>query len=128
MALSEREQRLLAEIESALTEDQEFTDSVAKAQRDNKDRTVLRGWTLIAVGALLLVGGFFVKIASFPLISLLGFLVMFGGGLMLIKHSDNPTNTKTAKKKTKAKKAVADDNSNDDPNGLAGSFYKRFER
>jgi len=71
MALSEREQRLLAEIESALTEDQEFTDSVAQSatRQQRSDRTA---WlTLIAVGALLLVGGFFVKIASFPLISLL---------------------------------------------------------
>lgn len=127
MALSDREQRLLAEIESALTEDQEFTDSVAKVQRDSKDRTVLRGWTLIAVGALLLVGGFFLKIASFPLISLLGFLVMFGGGVILIRHSDSPkkSGTKISGKKSKAK---ASGKSNDDPNGLANSFYKRFNR
>lgn len=128
MALSDREQRLLAEIESALTEDQEFTDTVAKVQRDNKDRTVLRGWTLIAVGALLLVGGFFLKIASFPLISLLGFLVMFAGGVMLIRYSDNPKKKHGLKSSETKRKTKTGDNSNDDPNGLAGSFYKRFER
>lgn len=127
MALSDREQRLLAEIESALTEDQEFAETVAKVHRETKDRTVLRGWTLIAVGALLLVGGFFLKIASFPLISLIGFVVMFGGGIMLLRHSDSAGVSARPKSAKKTRKKTAD-RPKDDPSGLAGSFYKRFER
>ncbi|MFT4086083.1 MAG: DUF3040 domain-containing protein [Gordonia sp. (in: high G+C Gram-positive bacteria)] len=89
MPLSEHEQRMLDQIESALyAEDPKFVSSVTK-QRVGRPgaRRRLQGVLLLLVGLALLVGGLIVdvKIAgTYPIISLIGFLIMFAGGLLLL--------------------------------------------
>ena len=74
MALSDREQQMLDEIESALNEDAEFTKSVREVSMPDQkhahhtQHATAWGWTLIAVGVVLLFAGFFVNIAGFPLL------------------------------------------------------------
>lgn len=135
MALSDREQQMLDEIESALTEDVAFTESVRKVNDAPRDRSVAQGWAVIAVGVVLLFAGFFVKIAGFPLLSLVGFGLMFWGGIMLIRHSDQsrevgrnkaPKRTMSATTK-RASKGAGRSKRGDAGNGLADSFQRRFD-
>lgn len=79
---------MLDEIESALyAEDPKFVSTVAK-QRVGRPgaRRRLQAALLILVGLALLVGGIMVdvEVAGLKIISVVGFLVMFGGGLLLI--------------------------------------------
>lgn len=88
MPLSEHEQRMLDEIESALyAEDPKFVSSVSKQSGGRP--SARRRWQaalLFLVGLALLVGGIMVdvRIGDFPILSLVGFFVMFAGGVLLI--------------------------------------------
>ncbi|MFZ2512496.1 MAG: DUF3040 domain-containing protein [Gordonia sp. (in: high G+C Gram-positive bacteria)] len=88
MPLSEHEQRMLDEIESALyAEDPKFVSSVSK-QRPGRPNA-RRRWQaalLLLVGLALLVGGLMVPVAigELKVVSLVGFFVMFAGGLVLL--------------------------------------------
>ncbi|MFT3662026.1 MAG: DUF3040 domain-containing protein [Gordonia sp. (in: high G+C Gram-positive bacteria)] len=88
MPLSEHEQRMLDEIESALyAEDPKFVSSVSKQRVGRPDgRRRWQAALLLLIGLGLLVGGIMVdvRIGEFPIISLVGFFVMFAGGLLLI--------------------------------------------
>ena len=84
MPLSEHEQRMLDQIESALyAEDPKFASSVRGGTlRAPSTRRRLQGVGLFVLGLALLVAGVAVKatmIAGFPVLSVLGFLVMFAG-------------------------------------------------
>ena len=135
MALSDREQQMLDEIESALTEDVEFTESVRKMSTAPQDRTIIQGWAVIAVGVVLLFAGFFVKIAGFPLLSLVGFGLIFLGGIMLLRHFDHSHGTGAKKGATQAKKPLSKSTAQgsgrsgrgSSGDGLAGSFQRRFD-
>lgn len=86
--LSEHEQRMLDEIESALyAEDPKFVSSVSKQRpgRPNARRQWLAA-LLLLVGLALLVGGLMVPVAigDLKIVSLIGFFVMFAGGLLLL--------------------------------------------
>ncbi|MFZ2526468.1 MAG: DUF3040 domain-containing protein [Rhodococcus sp. (in: high G+C Gram-positive bacteria)] len=91
MPLSEHEQRMLDQIESALyAEDPKFASTV----RGNRlsmagSRRRLQAGALFVVGLALLIAGVAlpVKPGGFPIISLLGFLVMFGAGVLLLVGS-----------------------------------------
>jgi len=86
--LSEHEQRMLDQIESALyAEDPKFASTVRGSRLGMAgSRRRLQAGALFVVGLALLIAGVAlpVKPGGFPIISLLGFLVMFGAGVLLL--------------------------------------------
>ncbi|MEV5650098.1 DUF3040 domain-containing protein [Nocardia sp. NPDC052254] len=88
MPLSEHEQRMLEQIESALyAEDPKFASTVRGGRlRSATGRRRLQAAALFVLGLVLLVAGIAlpVKPGGFPIISLLGFIVMFGAGVLLL--------------------------------------------
>lgn len=88
MPLSEHEQRLLDQIERALiAEDPKFASTVrgARLRRPSRRRR-LQGIALFVLGVALLVLGVVLplKPGGVPVVSLLGFLVMFVGALLTL--------------------------------------------
>ena len=84
MPLSDHEQRMLDQIESALyAEDPKFASTVRGGNlRPPSARRRLQGAGLFVVGLALLVAGVAFKatmVGSFPILSVIGFVVMFGG-------------------------------------------------
>ncbi|RJO69130.1 DUF3040 domain-containing protein [Nocardia panacis] len=88
MPLSEHEQRMLEQIESALyAEDPKFASSVRGGRlRSTSSRRRLQAAAMFVFGLFLLVAGIAapVKPGGFPIISLIGFIVMFGAGVLLL--------------------------------------------
>ena len=89
MPLSDHEQRMLDQIESALyAEDPKFASSVRGGNlRAPSARRRLQGIALFVVGLAMLVCGVAIKatmIGSFPILSVIGFIVMFGGVVFAI--------------------------------------------
>ena len=89
MPLSEHEQRMLDQIESALyAEDPKFASSVrGGTMRAPSTRRRLQGAGLFILGLAMLVAGVAFKatmVAGFPVLSVLGFLVMFAGVVFAI--------------------------------------------
>ncbi|MFC9999883.1 DUF3040 domain-containing protein [Nocardia sp. NPDC127526] len=88
MPLSEHEQRMLEQIESALyAEDPKFASTVRGGRlRSATGRRRLQAAALFAIGLFLLVAGIAapIKLGDFPIISLIGFIVMFGAGVLLL--------------------------------------------
>ena len=89
MPLSDHEQRMLDQIESALyAEDPKFASSVrGGGLRAPTARRRLQGAALFVIGLGMLVAGVAFKatmIAGFPILSVLGFVVMFGGVIYAI--------------------------------------------
>ncbi|MFM9378143.1 DUF3040 domain-containing protein [Gordonia sp. VNK21] len=88
MPLSEHEQRMLDEIESALyAEDPKFASAVTKQRVGGvTTRRRIQAAALIVVGLALLVGGLMVdiEVGGLKIVSLVGFLLMFVGGLLLL--------------------------------------------
>lgn len=89
MPLSEHEQRLLDQIERELyAEDPKFASTVRGTRlRRPARRRRIQGIALFVVGVALLVLGVVVpqfRVADIPLISVLGFLVMFVGVMMAV--------------------------------------------
>jgi hypothetical protein len=95
MPLSEHEQRVLDEIESALyAEDPKFASaSWGKGLRASSSRTGLQAVVLFSVGLVLLVLGVVVPFrfpGSFPILSLVGFVIMFVAGIRWLWSSGDP--------------------------------------
>jgi hypothetical protein len=89
MPLSEHEQRMLDQIESALyAEDPKFASSVRGGNlRTPSTRRRLQGAGLFILGLAMLIAGVAIKatmVAGFPVLSVLGFIVMFGGVVFAI--------------------------------------------
>ncbi|MFI5781561.1 DUF3040 domain-containing protein [Nocardia sp. NPDC051570] len=88
MPLSEHEQRMLEQIESALyAEDPKFASTVRGGRlRSATGRRRLQSAALFVLGLVLLIAGIAlpVKPGGFPIISLFGFIVMFGAGVLLL--------------------------------------------
>ncbi|MBV9514170.1 MAG: DUF3040 domain-containing protein [Mycobacteriaceae bacterium] len=98
MPLSDHEQRMLDEIESALyAEDPKFASSVRGGTlRAPTTRRRIQGAALFLIGLAMLVSGVAFKatmIGTFPILSVFGFLVMFGGVVFAIT---GPRMSKTA--------------------------------
>jgi hypothetical protein len=89
MPLSDHEQRMLDQIESALyAEDPKFASSVRGGTlRAPSTRRRLQGGALLVIGLAMLVGGVPLRetfLAGFPVLSVLGFIVMFAGVVLAI--------------------------------------------
>jgi hypothetical protein len=88
MPLSEHEQRLLDQIERALyAEDPKFASTVrgGRLRRPSRRRR-LQGVAVFALGLILLVLGMVVPVkpADIPVVSVVGFLVMFAGAVIVL--------------------------------------------
>ncbi len=89
MPLSDHEQRMLDQIESALyAEDPKFASSVRGGTlRAPSARRRLQGAGLFVIGLAMLVSGVAFKatmIGTFPILSVVGFVVMFAGVLFAV--------------------------------------------
>jgi hypothetical protein len=89
MPLSDHEQRMLDQIESALyAEDPKFASSVRGGTlRAPSARRRLQGAALFVIGLAMLVSGVAfpaTQISGFPILSVVGFVVMFGGVVFAI--------------------------------------------
>ena len=89
MPLSDHEQRMLDQIESALyAEDPKFASSVRGGGfRAPTARRRLQGGALFVIGLAMLVSGVAFKatmIGNFPILSVFGFIVMFAGVIYAI--------------------------------------------
>ncbi|MDA2890417.1 DUF3040 domain-containing protein [Mycolicibacterium sp. BiH015] len=124
MPLSDHEQRMLDQIESALyAEDPKFASSVRGGTlRAPSTRRRLQGAALFVLGLAMLVAGVAFKatmIGSFPILSVIGFIVMFGGVVFAITgprvgKGDRVPNDISAQRQKRAK-------------GNGGSFTSRME-
>ncbi|QWF77034.1 DUF3040 domain-containing protein [Amycolatopsis sp. CA-230715] len=94
MPLSEHEQRLLDQIERELyAEDPKFASTVRGSRlRRPARRRRIQGIALFVVGVALLVLGVILpfRVAEIPLVSVLGFLVMFFGALLALTSLRQP--------------------------------------
>ncbi|MEV6773201.1 DUF3040 domain-containing protein [Nocardia sp. NPDC051030] len=99
MPLSEHEQRMLEQIESALyAEDPKFASTVRGGRlRSATGRRRLQAAAMFVLGLFLLVAGIAapVKPGGFPIISLVGFVVMFGAGVLLLMGGPGMTSSGT---------------------------------
>ncbi len=89
MPLSDHEQRMLDQIESALyAEDPKFASSVRGGTlRAPSARRRIQGAALFVIGLAMLVSGVAfpaTQISGFPILSVIGFIVMFGGVVFAI--------------------------------------------
>jgi Protein of unknown function (DUF3040) len=125
MPLSDHEQRMLDQIESALyAEDPKFASSVrGGGLRAPTARRRLQGAALFVIGLGMLVSGVAFKatmIGSFPILSVFGFLVMFGGVVFAITsrrlsgRADHSGSASSTSRQRRAK-------------GAGGSFTSRME-
>lgn len=110
MALSESEQRMLKEIETSLyADDPSFASSVSQASAPHNNRVKLRLLALAAIGAAIMIVGIFIPLqgflGGFPIISLLGVLMVFFAGISLIRgsHSKKAGGSFTQNKKNSSK-------------------------
>ncbi|WP_020674353.1 DUF3040 domain-containing protein [Amycolatopsis nigrescens] len=94
MPLSEHEQRLLDQIERELyAEDPKFASTVRGSRlRRPARRRRIQGIALFVVGIALLVLGVMVpfRVAEIPLLSVIGFLVMFFGVVLAVTSIRQP--------------------------------------
>src|ERR1700758_5260248 len=125
MPLSDHEQRMLDQIESALyAEDPKFASSVRGGGfRAPTARRRIQGGALFIIGLAMLVSGVAFKatmIGNFPILSVFGFIVMFGGvvfaitGPRLSRRSGHSGSTPTSPRQRRNK-------------GGGGSFTSRME-
>jgi hypothetical protein len=122
MPLSDHEQRMLDQIESALyAEDPKFASSVRGGSlRAPTTRRRIQGAALFVIGLAMLVSGVAFKatmIGSFPILSVFGFLVMFGGVVFAI----------TGPRRSKATGGAAPGSRQRRAKGAGGSFTSRME-
>jgi hypothetical protein len=122
MPLSEHEQRLLEQIERALyAEDPKFASTVrgGRMRRPTKRRRV-QGVALFAVGLVLLVVGVALPalwLGSFPVLSVVGFLVMLAGAVLTVTSAG-----------AGSQGAAAAKDAEPDKNRFTGRMEDRFRR
>lgn len=125
MPLSDHEQRMLDQIESALyAEDPKFASNVRGGGfRAPTARRRLQGTALFVVGLAMLVSGVAFKatmVGSFPVLSVVGFVVMFAGVVYAITGRNlsgkpDPSGPTSAASRQRR------------PKGSGGSFTSRME-
>ncbi|MGW6374938.1 DUF3040 domain-containing protein [Rhodococcus sp. NPDC055112] len=132
MPLSEHEQRMLDQIESALyAEDPKFASSVRGGRmRAASSKRRLQAGALFFLGLVLLVAGVALpfKPGGFPIISLLGFVVMFGAGvLFLMRGSKKGLSAVPDEAGRPTKGPVAGKRADGRKGGSGGGFSSRME-
>ncbi|WP_027502250.1 DUF3040 domain-containing protein [Rhodococcus sp. UNC363MFTsu5.1] len=132
MPLSEHEQRMLDQIESALyAEDPKFASSVRGGRmRAASSKRRLQAGALFFLGLVLLVAGVALpfKPGGFPIISLLGFVVMFGAGVLFLMRGSKKGLTAVPDEAGRpAKGSVAGKRSDGRKGGSSGGFSSRME-
>ena len=122
MPLSEHEQRLLDQIERALyAEDPKFVSTVrgGRLRRPTRRRR-LQGVAVFALGIVLLVLGLAVRALwiadNFPVLSVIGFLVMLTGAVMAVTSVGSKGQQAAAKR------------GEQDKNRFTGRMEERFRR
>ena len=125
MPLSDHEQRMLDQIESALyAEDPKFASSVRGGNlRAPSARRRLQGVALFVLGLAMLVSGVAIKatmIGSFPVLSVIGFIVMFGGVVFAITGQRGPVPVDKSPSSPGASRSKRNKNT-------GGSFTSRME-
>jgi hypothetical protein len=130
--LSEHEQRVLDEIESALyAEDPKFASAPwGKGLRSPSNRTGLQVAGLFVVGLVLLVLGVVVPVkfpGSFPIVSLIGFMVMFFAGIRWLWSSGSSGTAGGESAKGRTTRRNASSGSGRRP-GLGERMENRFHR
>ncbi|MBI9000869.1 DUF3040 domain-containing protein [Corynebacterium sp. CCM 9185] len=92
MSLSEQEQRMFREIEESLMADPKFGAGLGVDGSANSSRPAvsLRGVAVGSVGLLFLIGGIAFSLQSlwFVALSVVGFLIMFGAGVWMLRGGD----------------------------------------
>lgn len=126
MPLSDHEQRMLDQIESALyAEDPKFASSVRGGTlRAPSTRRRLQGAALFVIGLAMLVSGVAfpaTQISGFPILSVVGFIVMFGGVVFAI------TGPRVAGGRDRAAAAEPGAPKQKRVKGSGGSFTSRME-
>lgn len=126
MALSEQEQRMLEEIEQAL-----IADDPAFAERNcavapGGVSVGIRSVAVFLLGLCVLIGGIALAQSSlwFVLLGLIGFFIMFGGGLMAFRSGGRGT---SAPKKGRAGGGKASGSSGGIADRMEDSFRRRFD-
>ncbi len=136
MALSEQEQRMLAEIERALIAED---PRLAKQASNSGEQTIsfnIRSIALIVLGLAVMVGGIAAAQLSlwFVAMSVLGFLIMFGGGLLAFQSNDDPETAAIKRSKSSksgnpgAARKAGSGHSGGIGDKMEDSFRRRFER
>ncbi|MCQ4119040.1 DUF3040 domain-containing protein [Rhodococcus tibetensis] len=141
MPLSEHEQRMLDQIESALyAEDPKFASTVRGGRmRAASSRRRLQAVALFVLGLVLLIAGVAlpIKPGGFPIISLIGFIVMFGAGVLLLwgggkkqsrQSSRGGSTTPDETKRTDRGKPRSGRKSGGFSSRMEDRFKKRFEQ
>ncbi|AZZ83714.1 MULTISPECIES: DUF3040 domain-containing protein [Gordonia] len=132
MPLSEHEQRMLEQIESALyAEDPKFASSVKRRRLGKSSgRRRLQAVAIFVVGLVMLVGGLIVKIdiGGFPIVSLLGFLVMFGAGLFALWGDDLADSATSAPRAGGKKQSGSSGSKRKLSERMEERFNRRFEQ
>jgi len=128
MPLSDHEQRMLDQIESALyAEDPKFASSVRGGNlRGPSGRRRLQGAGLFVVGLALLVAGVAFKatmVGSFPILSVVGFIVMFGGVVFAVTGPRGADGRNSGARSTNASRQRRSKGAR----GGGGSFTSRME-
>lgn len=127
MALSEQEQRALREIEQALmADDPKFGKSVVSDTGISKGGISLRGIALFVLGLVLLVAGVALSQQTlwFAALGVLGFVVMFGSGVWMLRGGGSVHSTPTSQSKKIAAGATGTSSIGDK---LEENFRRRFE-
>lgn len=136
MALSEQEQRMLAEIEKALIAEDPRLAKQASTNNEQSMNFNIRSIALIVLGLAVMVGGIAAAQLSlwFVALSVVGFLIMFGGGMLAFRSTDDPETAAIKRSKSgKPGKAGAIRGAGSRRSGGIGdkmedSFRRRFER
>ncbi len=127
MPLSEHEQNLLDQIERALyAEDPKFASTVRGARLRPSRRRRIQGISLFVLGVALLVCGMLVplKVFDIPVVSVVGFLMMFLGAVLTLAslRQGNATSDKDTDER-----GAATQNRNGFTQRMEERFRKRFE-
>jgi len=127
VSLSEQEQRMLREIEqSLLADDPKFGSTVAGDHvfgGDGAPGITLRGLAIAVVGLVMLVGGVALAQQSlwFIALSVVGFLVMFGAGVWMLRGGGASSADRIIKRRPGRERS-------NDPSSMASKMEENFRR